>query len=309
MSTDDCNNSRKVTRCRWVVEAINRVWRTYRYFGKRLDNHSIKNTDKLTRIVCALINMSKNGIFKESEHHFKVSQTLNEKCASSNVNTLYEEIVEKGLHLKWTRVDADTAYPDFPRLSLEDIQDNITCGPFAVNVAKRYIQEHFGTGLFTVLEHNVHKNIIRVQIQSRYCSGSKHNCWIEYTPTLSQDIHRHDNIVRYYCKCKAGARTAGCCSHVASVLCYLSYYRYHKDEMSKDDCIFSHVQDAKKDIRKELISKPSSRTTIEVVDTDSSDDDNDELEQFAFHPPEDYTEEETEYTYAERDELLDFIDF
>ena len=32
--------------------------------------------------------------------------------------------------------------------------------------------------------------------------------------------------VRYYCTCKAGARTAVSCAHVASILWYLGYARH-----------------------------------------------------------------------------------
>lgn len=35
-----------------------------------------------------------------------------------------------------------------------------------------------------------------------------------------------EKITRYYCTCKIGARTLGCCSHVASVIWYLGYRRH-----------------------------------------------------------------------------------
>jgi len=30
----------------------------------------------------------------------------------------------------------------------------------------------------------------------------------------------------WYCRCKTGSRTVGCCSHIASVIYYLGYARY-----------------------------------------------------------------------------------
>lgn len=34
-------------------------------------------------------------------------------------------------------------------------------------------------------------------------------------------------ISGWYCDCKVGAKTVGCCAHVASVLWYLGYARNH----------------------------------------------------------------------------------
>ena len=43
-------------------------------------------------------------------------------------------------------------------------------------------------------------------------SSKRYQLWIKY------DI---DHIIAYYCKCRAGARTVGTCSHVAAVIWYL----------------------------------------------------------------------------------------
>lgn len=64
----------------------------------------------------------------------------------------------------WKQVDAETAYSDFPKLDIQDIEDHFTFGPYSVTIAKRYIQEHLESGVFIVLEHKIHENIVRCQL-------------------------------------------------------------------------------------------------------------------------------------------------
>jgi hypothetical protein len=44
--------------------------------------------------------------------------------------------------------------------------------------------------------------------------------WIQYDS---------NQIVAWYCKCKAGARVVGVCAHIPSVLLYLGYARHNSD--------------------------------------------------------------------------------
>lgn len=37
----------------------------------------------------------------------------------------------------------------------------------------------------------------------------------------------------WYCQCKAGQRTVGCCAHVATVVWYLGWARHHSYTVSK----------------------------------------------------------------------------
>lgn len=63
------------------------------------------------------------------------------------------------------------------------------------------------------------QRIIQVKIQSRHVSSKVYKIWIEYDEL-------EGTIDGWYCTCKSGARTLGCCSHITSVLWYLGYYRH-----------------------------------------------------------------------------------
>ena len=41
--------------------------------------------------------------------------------------------------------------------------------------------------------------------------------WIKYSPV---------SVESWYCKCRAGARVIGCCSHLASIMWYLGFARH-----------------------------------------------------------------------------------
>lgn len=75
---------------------------------------------------------------------------------------------------------------------------------------------------FGIFVHRENKTIIRAQIQSRFSKSKTHNTWVKFDGENSG----LEEIRGYYCSCKVGERTLGCCSHVATVICYLGYDRY-----------------------------------------------------------------------------------
>ncbi len=68
--------------------------------------------------------------------------------------------------------------------------------------------------------------MLRVKTQSRHHSNKKYTTWVEYIPQLPQQPQPQNPITGYYCDCPSGARTVGCCAHVASVLWYLGLARH-----------------------------------------------------------------------------------
>ena len=72
------------------------------------------------------------------------------------------------------------------------------------------------------------------KIQSRHTSARKYFLWIK----IKQD-NLQDPVVRWYCQCKAGARTVGCCAHVATTIWY-----QHSQYKPKSDTFSTQVNDA-----------------------------------------------------------------
>ena len=67
--------------------------------------------------------------------------------------------------------------------------------------------------------------ILRCSIQSRHSNATKYKTWIKHS--LSGEP-----IIAWYCTCTAGAMTLGSCSHVVSMVWYLSYARHHDFHIS-----------------------------------------------------------------------------
>ncbi|CAG2244312.1 unnamed protein product [Mytilus edulis] len=110
------------------------------------------------------------------------------------------------------KIDGNDSVEDFPKLSEEDIRD-ITLGVYQVKLAKSYTEEHLENDDYYEVMQQGHQ-LIRVRMASRHTSSKTHNLWITYDDCC---------IKTWYCTCKAGARIVGTCSHISSVIWFLSF--------------------------------------------------------------------------------------
>lgn len=139
-------------------------------------------------------------------------------------NILQEKSEKEGWSRKrviWQSMDANTL-PDFPKLTLDELgQLTISIHNHQLKQARSYTKEHINEdGMYQLSVHLQCHNVVRIQIQSRHTSSQIYNLWIEYSDGINP-------ITLWYCQCKSGAKTVGCCAHIASVLWYLRYYRHN----------------------------------------------------------------------------------
>ena len=89
------------------------------------------------------------------------------------------------------------------------------------------------------MAHKEYDGVLKEQIRSCHTSNKTYNLWIEYAQGLNP-------ITWWYCGCRSGARTLGCCAHVASVLWYLGYYRNETEnsETKPSNVHIDYVKDA-----------------------------------------------------------------
>ena len=74
------------------------------------------------------------------------------------------------------------------------------------------------TSLFT--KNTMFNGLIRVKLQSRHVSSKQYLLWIQFSES---------EISAWYCRCRAGARVVGVCSHVSAVIWYLAIGRHNKE--------------------------------------------------------------------------------
>ena len=60
------------------------------------------------------------------------------------------------------------------------------------------------------------------KIQSRHINNLQYNVYIKYRPGGNS----YDGIEGWYCTCKDGSRTIGCCSHITCIIYYFGYGKY-----------------------------------------------------------------------------------
>ena len=106
----------------------------------------------------------------------------------------------------------------FPELDEEQLR-NLTCGTYQLKMSSSYAQEHID-GNCTIQIHSENDGLLRVKLQSRHVSSRCYQVWIKYD---------FANVLAWYCKCRAGARVVGVCSHIAAVVWFLGYARHQQN--------------------------------------------------------------------------------
>jgi hypothetical protein len=223
LSIDDANESRLVTKCRWVVESFHARFKKWRFFSERIDQSFLLNIGKLTRIVAACLNKYRPVLYDaNSDHHKAVAkrmldllhrQSELEKLASSS---------QLSLRKKWitlTNIDNNFA---FPQLDLDFLR-NYTCGTYQLKQSKAYAKAHLyeHDNEFELQISPDDDRLIRCRLHSRHSNVTR------YFICIAFDNDDDDEPIKdHYCQCKDGKRMVGCCGHIATVLWYLGYARH-----------------------------------------------------------------------------------
>lgn len=136
-------------------------------------------------------------------------------------NTLLARIENGTLSRRSRRTTKiDDTQLDFPELSLDDLRI-LFFGVYQIKQARPYVEEHLDDdGSYFIELEESDENILRCTIQSRHSNATRYKVWIQYSLI-------GDPIRAWYCTCSSGARTVGCCGHIASIIWYLSYARHH----------------------------------------------------------------------------------
>ncbi len=111
---------------------------------------------------------------------------------------------------------------------MAQIRKNITFGSYQIKQSVNYVADHLNQdGQFEILIDNqieceTDGNIILAEVKSRHSSNTEYSVMIKYIP----NIDCATSIKAWGCTCHSGLRTVGCCSHIASIIYFLSYAKY-----------------------------------------------------------------------------------
>ena len=223
LSTEQSNESRLVTKIRWPVESVHGVLgKKYNLLHNQLDNKLIPKVGSLCKVASYLNNTFGKRLNSDQDIVQEVVDQINSR--KDVENTLANEIDDN----KWNRktlpfkqITSDDLL-DFPEMSEKELKIFFT-GTYQLSQAISYLAEMLDENDNIKLRFLKEKpTIVKFEVPSRHKKRTVYKCYIEYN---ANSIGK-SGILRYACDCANGRRTIGCCSHLASIIYYLSHARY-----------------------------------------------------------------------------------
>lgn len=255
LTTSEANESRMLTMVRWVVEVVNgRIKRDFKLFRQEYCHSAMTHMFADFRIAAALTNA----------FHVPITDNIHATAFLERIalrremqNVLAEYVQRQRLNVQrvaFENMDAELpGLETFPRLTQDDLI-LLGLGSYQLKLANSYYAEHIReNGVYSIglyrdsvrLTDDLNEAgipgeslwLLRGRIQSRHTSARKYYSYV----VVKDGESGLDAIEHYYCSCKAGKRTVGCCAHIMVIIWYLSYARYedyiHQPAQFLDDVI------------------------------------------------------------------------
>ena len=182
----------------------------------------LENIGDYFAIVYALINAYRPLFIADISKDNAIDDRMLRLATQSNdVQTYVDKLKTTSEKVfRWTLLNAKHSVKDSPHMTLNELNEFILC-TFQLKPAKKYAIEHLSDdGSFDIKVAKKRDDLLRAQIQSRYKNSILYDVWIQYD---------QKQILGWYCRCPNGCRVVGCCSHVSSVIWYLSFARFHPE--------------------------------------------------------------------------------
>jgi hypothetical protein len=235
-STLNANESRRVTKIRWVVEAANSRLKQFKLLARVISNSQLPQIRSYCRIVAAICNKYRPPLASDQPHHLQMAREMKAKMECNNALKDYccnGGIYESDAAKNWDKVD-NSYVKDFPILTEFEIEQHIAFGCYQIDQAQNYIYEHFSAhGDFQLYKSKVppkRDDLLHVKFKSRHVEATKYDVYLEMDKSKSTPWQK---ISAWYCTCASGARTVGCCAHVASVVWWLGIGRLEHDQRKR----------------------------------------------------------------------------
>ncbi|CAF1079292.1 unnamed protein product, partial [Brachionus calyciflorus] len=214
-STLDANRTRLVTKSRWVVEALNAFLRRSFKALSEVKNKSLPHILTDYKIAGAMENRFYRRLFSDNDNNFEIVTNMKKKVSCANELEVFvrdNKFHKKSLFVRLESYDQD----DFPKIDEAILKNQITLGTYQLIQGKSYLAEHLNNGKYEIRvnkENDLISNskILYANIQSRHSKAIKYKVFVKFVP----NINEVNAIEGWYCTCKSGMRTVGCCSHIA----------------------------------------------------------------------------------------------
>lgn len=237
LMTEQANNSRTITKIRYIVEVINgRIKKWFKYFDKTIHNTTLSYLFNDFKIACLLHNIMFKPITSSSLDIEIAERMLLLSNKSNNLSTLVADLNLNARRTLFRRLEVFDLW--FPQLTMRELH-LYTCGSYQIKMASSYYQDHSnedGDFEFEVAteESNInykhyniqvkhsHSVLLKVRLRSRHSNNVKYFAYV-LVDKQKQNIQA---IVGHTCTCKVGKRIVGCCSHVTTIIWYFGFARH-----------------------------------------------------------------------------------
>ena len=124
-TTEVANQTRFVTKVRWVIESANGRIKQWRLFDKVLPNSLLKTVGDLLAVVCALQNCYGAPFIQSTSKDKQLAEKIMALCDVTNELGEYvarlKDKSEKAL--RWNELDEADTVADFPKLTFSELND------------------------------------------------------------------------------------------------------------------------------------------------------------------------------------------
>ena len=192
LTTKEANESRFVTKCRWVIEAINGIFEQSFRSLKDVSNKILPHIIDDFRIAAALVNCYKRRLFSDGDQQVDIAKKM--KSLYTKENHLERKVKNLKINKKYFEQIDETSVIDFPKIKdLNLIRENITLGSYQLKQCHGYLEEFFSMNgrhsLFISGEKFLTKknnHLVCAEIQSRHVNRTKYKVFVEYSPNIDQ---------------------------------------------------------------------------------------------------------------------------
>lgn len=238
LSTIEANRTRLVTKCRFEVERDGVMKNKFKMFSKVQETYWIPTIMDDFTIAAALNNrLIDVRPARVPDANDQTGQKMLDRLPQSN--SLFDAL--KGPSFAAViRAQKYSIFENrlFPSLSYDNLKD-ISLGVYQINQSKLYAYDHIQLNNNQFILHTFPDEckrfwekfesettkpvLLMLNIKSRFVSARKYRTFVLYNSIGSGS----SSILGYYCSCKNGLRTVGCCSHTMTIIYYLGYAQHN----------------------------------------------------------------------------------
>ena len=123
-TTTDANQTRLITKVRWVIESTNERVKQWQFFNRTIPNSMIEKIDGYFQIVYAMINCYHPISIQDTSHDNQIAEQMLKLVEKTNkikgyVEKMKTKVVKK---LKWIEIDATNAVSNFLKMTFNDLR-------------------------------------------------------------------------------------------------------------------------------------------------------------------------------------------